>query len=561
MLTALGNIGAEANLLLALSQSQDTGPRQTVWVSQPLLELLGAPTQHDTEDHPLIDSANRESLETLYGADSESPSTVTIRVRGQDGAVLRDRVTVQRFEMGTQTYWLTKHDITPANSMQSEPPALSGAAQIHTENLRRILRVSELGAGAIRPDMAIDELAPILVPSMANWATVVLSSPDFKTWKMGKSWHEDGPFPQVYDREVRTVTPAQMYHSDHLAVLQGRIPFALIPQVDWKYMTTQYPSETASALADLGLASLVLVPLLDGKKIIGLIVLARTAARPAFTEEDLGIARLIGDRAGRYLGRMMEAWELKQHSVRVQRALLPTFAPEPGIEVRTVYRPSAVHADVGGDWYDVHALAPDRFIISIGDVCGHDAAAAAMMAHYRATIRAFLWQQESPAGALSLLDEIISMEQDFPIIATAIVALIERSEPDEFWLSYSTAGHPPGFVVTPVGGICILNEARGNPIGLPNRDGTRPLARIGLPYGSTVVLFTDGVVEQRSTPLKERIDSVGRILEALPHGCAVSTIRDALLELNDPFRLEDDMCIVVARIDAPAVPDLNGTTQ
>lgn len=553
MLAAVESILADADVPLALSHSTDGGPRRMIWASRPLLEILASPVPDRAAEQSLFDPEDRDALEQLYRVDGPSPSSTTLRARKPDGSLCRDQVTVQRFPSGTGTYWTARHDIAPTEDAATpDRLATLDPPSSQADDLRRLLLVSELGTGAIRPDQFVEELASLFVPSMATWVAVVVGSPDQDAWRISKYTHEAGGFPPSYDEEVRTVAPRQMRSSDHTAILRGHLPYAFVPHVTWKYLTSNYPPEAAVVMAQLGLASLIIAPLLVGEDVMGILALCRSADRPPFTQADLEIARLIGQRAGRHLHRVEEAWERRQHSARIQKALLPDFTPEPGVEVRMVYRPSAVHTDVGGDWFDAHALEPHRFILAIGDVCGHDVEAAATMAHYRAIIRTFLWQGDSPAEALSLLDDILSMDDEFPVIATAVVALIDRSEPEAFHLTYSAAGHPPGLVLLPSGEVLTLDRAQATPIGIPSPHGPRPLAQLDLPYHSTVVLFTDGVVEQRSVPLRERMDSVSTILNSIPRGSSVSDIQDALLELNDPYRLEDDMCIVIARVTEPA---------
>lgn len=558
VLAAVESILKDADTPLALSHAQHDGPRQMLWASQPLLGLLGSAVPDCVAELALFNTADRSTLEGLYRADGADLSSAILAARGQDGSLCHDRVTVQRFESGTSRYWTTHHDITPA--LKAAPRAedsIPDVASSPTDELDKLLLVSQLSSRSAQADRAVEELALLFVPSMATWTTIGVCSVDLDGWRYGTSLHEKGSFPPVYDHEVRAIAPRAMGSSDHVEVLLGRRSFSFVPHVTRNYLTSNYPPEAAAVMAELGLASLIVVPLLVGADITGLLVLARTADRPPFAEADLELARLIGQRAGQHLRRLEEAWDRRKHSMRLQRALLPDITPHPGIEARTVYRPSAVHANVGGDWFDVHPLGRDRVILAIGDVCGHDVEAAATMAHYRATIRTFLWQGESPARAISLLDELLSMNDDFPAIATALVAVVDRSDPDGFHLTYSTAGHPPGFLLLPEGEVLALDRARATPIGVPPPCGSRPLDRLNLPYGSTIVLYTDGVVEQRSTPLRERIDSVGRILRSLPQGSSVAEIQDALLDLNDPYRLEDDMCIVVARVTESAASGNN----
>lgn len=552
MLTTLGAVVERADALLALSHSMGDAPRLMQWASSPLRSLLGVSEPSAAAELAMFAPSDRDAVERLYDQAPGLTVSADLTAYRPDGTPFRDRITVQRIDIGDGSSWVTSHEeVAEDTSTRTASGRSPAEAQSSSESLRLILRVSEVIGASILPNRTLATVLPLLVPSMATWVTIALTSPDGEAWRMGDVLHERNSFLPAYEREVRTLTPSQMRDSDHVAILRGQLPYAFIPTVTAHYLSMKYPPEAASAMAQTGLASLLIVPLVAKTTVIGLIMLARTGDRPPFTEEDLEVARIIGRRVGARIQQIDDEFERKLHSVSIQNALLPELAPVPGVEVRTVYRPSAVHAHVGGDWYDLFPVGTDRLAVAVGDVCGHDATAAATMARYRTAIRTFLWQGESPSTTLDLMDELIASEPGVPNLATTTIALIDRSDPNGFRLTYTSAGHLPSVALTPRDGLVILHEARATPVGVANPWGPRPQEDLTLPYDSTVVMFTDGVVERRTASLQDRIEKLLAVLAALPGLSTVDEVQDALIALNDRHRLEDDMCFIVARIGRP----------
>ncbi len=192
--------------------------------------------------------------------------------------------------------------------------------------------------------------------------------------------------------------------------------------------------------------------------------------------------------------------------VNLQRAVLgPTSLPA-GFAVH--YEPATGTLEVGGDWYDVVDLPDGRYGVVVGDVVGLDA--AAVMGQLRSAGRALLLESHSPAHVLTALDRFAALVPGARV-STVFCAVIDAHHGT---VHYSSAGHPPAIVVQADGTSCFLEKAGSLPLAVVD-DLVRPEAEVVLPQGSTLLLYTDGLVERRDEALDE---GMARAAEALTSG-------------------------------------------
>jgi two-component system, chemotaxis family, sensor kinase Cph1 len=239
----------------------------------------------------------------------------------------------------------------------------------------------------------------------------------------------------------------------------------------------------------------------------------------------------------------------------LQRSLL-SDPPQPDhLQVAVRYVPAAREAQVGGDWYDVFAQPDGSTMLVIGDVAGHDTEAAACMAQLRGLLRGIAFDSaDSPAAVLTRLDSAIQGLR-LGAMATVLVGRLDQFPGDRAAgrtrLRWSSAGHLPPILVAPDGHQALLTTPRpglmlGVDPGSPRSD-----AEVVLEQGSTLLLYTDGLVERRDQVFDDGIDIVRGALESL-RGRPVEELCDALLARMLPERAEDDVALVAVRLVAPA---------
>jgi len=230
----------------------------------------------------------------------------------------------------------------------------------------------------------------------------------------------------------------------------------------------------------------------------------------------------------------------RETSLTLQQAMLaPTELP-PGFAVR--YEPATPPLEIGGDWYDVLRVGDHRIGIIVGDCVGRGLAAAAVMGQLRSSARALLLTGAEPAMLLEDLDAVAELIPD--AFCTTVFLAILDTESGEFF--YSCAGHLPALLAAPQSTPIQLDDARSVPLAV-QRKASRPQSSVILPPGSTLMLYTDGLVERRDVTLD---DGIAQLSETVAQGAhlTVDAVADAALrDMAPPTGYDDDIAIVVYR--------------
>jgi PAS domain S-box-containing protein len=297
-------------------------------------------------------------------------------------------------------------------------------------------------------------------------------------------------------------------HGPHQGGLAARIMRERRPVV--VNDATDEDGELADHPLGSAVAAMVGVPLLAGERPIGALEVGTLFPR-TFTEDEVDLLQLTADRAALAIERVRLLERQQTIAEELQRSLLPQSLPAvPGLAMAARYLPGGAGTRVGGDWYDTIPLPGGRVALVIGDVAGRGVDAAAMMGQLRSALRAYILEGATPAEALERLNRfMLSLAWDS--MATASVLLLE---PATGRLSYANAGHPPAHVLSPDGVARSLTEPLGVPLGALDAVTYEP-GTATLEPGATLVLYTDGVVEQRD----ELIDrGIQRLETALVEG-------------------------------------------
>jgi PAS domain S-box-containing protein len=250
-----------------------------------------------------------------------------------------------------------------------------------------------------------------------------------------------------------------------------------------------------------GVSALLGVPLVVEGRVSGVIQVASTGKR-SFGREDESLLQLVADRAALAIEHArLYARELGIVET-LQRSLLPESLPQvPGLLTAARYMPGGPGADVGGDWYDAIALDGGRLGLAMGDVVGHGIGAAALMGQLRNALRAYALDGNSPAQVVEKLDRLVqSLEAGR--MATLVYMVIA---PDLGSVEFASAGHLPPLVLGPDGTATYLEGGRTLPLGvLPSAE--YPQGDAELEPGSTIVLYTDGLVEERGASIDRGLE-------------------------------------------------------
>ncbi|MEA2407347.1 MAG: hypothetical protein QOE69_1466 [Thermoleophilaceae bacterium] len=206
-------------------------------------------------------------------------------------------------------------------------------------------------------------------------------------------------------------------------------------------------------------------------------------------------------------GRLLEVYQ-REHKIAetLQRSLLPErLPPIEGLELAARYLPGARGTAIGGDWYDVLERPDGRVALVVGDVVGHGLRAAASMGQLRNAFRAYGMVEASPAEVVARINRLV-MHGTEKVMATVLYLVLDRESGE---VSFTAAGHPPPLVIA-ADGPRYLDGGRSVPIGAADPAVFREATAL-LPPGSTLLLYTDGLVERRDAPLEDRLEQLAAV--------------------------------------------------
>ncbi len=265
----------------------------------------------------------------------------------------------------------------------------------------------------------------------------------------------------------------------------------------------------------------------------------RGAASPAYDEADVSVAELLAKRVTLAYESVRQS-RLQQRVVdSFQRAALPKSLPRfDGMLLDAVYIAASEEISVGGDWYDAFPLPDGRLALTVGDVAGKGIDAAVLMAAVRQSIRVAALQGLEPSAVLAAAEAALQLEYRDRLV-TAFVAAVD---PRTWSLAYASAGHPAALVRRPDGTVVRLGEP-DLPMGVPVEPRRRTRKIVGIPPGSLIVLYTDGLIEATHDVIvgEARLDAALAHDAVLHSGSPANLIRDIVLEGAEP---RDDVAIL-----------------
>ncbi|MFG2819102.1 SpoIIE family protein phosphatase [Kitasatospora sp. NPDC048365] len=429
--------------------------------------------------------------------------------------------------------------------------ALAGKAEMAGNRLA-LLYEAGIGVGtSLDVVRTAEELARIAVPGFADFVTVDLADPvlhgDEPTGAglnlrrvAVNGIREDHPF---YPRGklidfVPSTPQAQGFGSGRSQV---------VPDLSVAHGWQAQDPEWTRRIIDYGVHSLITVPVAARGIILGVAAFWRSQKPEPFDDGDRSLGEELVARAAVSIDNARRYTREHAMAVTLQRSLLPRALPEQSaLDVAHRYLPA--QSGVSGDWFDVIPLPGCRVALVVGDVVGHGLHAAATMGRLRTAVHNFAALDLPPDELLGQLDELVNRidleesDSESGIGVTGATCLYAIYDPVSQLCSIARAGHPAPALVRPDGSV-VFPEL---PIGPPLGAGGMPYetAQVHLAEGTQIVLYTDGLVEERT-----RDFDVGMELlrEALSHrnrqpeeNCR------AVLEALLPDRPQDDVALLIA---------------
>ena len=266
-------------------------------------------------------------------------------------------------------------------------------------------------------------------------------------------------------------------------------------------------------------------------------------ARP-FSPEDRSLFALLCGYLGQALHRAHQTDLQRETALALQRAILGPSRLPPGFAAR--YEPACRPLEVGGDWYDLVELPDGRIGIVVGDCVGHGLEAATVMGQLRSACRALLLQDAGPAQTLSAMDRFAALIPG-AFCSTVFCGILDR---DEGRLTYSSAGHPPGILAHPDGQAELLRGGRSFPLAVLS-EARRTEATCSLPHRSTLLLYTDGLVERRRVSIDTGMARAGAALRQGQDLGVEDLASQVMTGMAPPDGYEDDVALVLFRHPEP----------
>ncbi len=401
------------------------------------------------------------------------------------------------------------------------------AAETAQRRLALLAEATSMLASTLDVDESLSRLTDLVVPLMADWCMVELVGVEGDLRRVA-STHVD-PDKRALLRRAEQLQPGARAESSPVTralrigepTLIQHVPPQLIDEYD-----AGSGHELSTIYHDLGLDSVIVVPLRARRQVLGSLTLVTSGSGRTYDEDDLTMAADLARRAALSVdnARLYE----REHAVAfaLQHSLLPQVPQVPGLDRAVRYLPGSTGAEVGGDWYDLFLLRDGTVGLAVGDVMGHDLAAAAAMGQLRSVLRSYAWQGSAPAVVLDHLDELVQ-GMGMAQLATAIYGRLELPQDGApGLLRLANAGHLPPVLRTPDGTARLLDGAQsllvGAALGTDRDELTEPV-----PPGSLLVLYTDGLVEKRGADPDEGLETLRSAVEALRGGDRRADVRGA----------------------------------
>ena len=418
------------------------------------------------------------------------------------------------------------------------------------ERLALLAQVSDELVGALDAPAAVGRIARLLVPALASWATITLVGEDGSLTDAG-GVHVDPTRTPLVQRH----TAAALESSPATAPLLRAVTTGAPVTVPGTALTGPALGSVATGVARemlrlLDPETLTVLPIRGADQVLGALTLGHDRHR-AVDPAEIATATEVTDRAGLALDNARLYEQQRRLAEELQRSML-TAPPEPDhAEIVVRYLPAAQAARVGGDWYDAFVQPDGATTLVIGDVVGHDTAAAASMGQLRSMLRGIAVTGDAgPAQLLAQLDSAMAQLQ-LHTYATVALARFEQDAEDLARgitrMRWANAGHPPPLVVHPDGTVAELATWRGDLMLGVDPTARRTESVIALDRGTTVLLYTDGLIERRGSVLDDGM-ALLRSAAARLADRPLQELCDQLIEQLVDTTPDDDVALVAIRL-------------
>lgn len=422
-------------------------------------------------------------------------------------------------------------DISERRRAQDELRTARAAAEDSSRRLGLLAEVSDDLSSTLETEEAVRRLAAHLVPTFGTWCLVTVSE-DHRQLRDIAAWHTDPTLRDTVNTyaalRIDALAPdAYLFHT-------MRTGEPIVIRDATEAISSVLSGPARDVLRELAPGAAYAIPMRARGRTVGAITVFHDEGVTELSPSDVALLVQLADRAGMALDNARLYGRQREIAVALQRSLLSSPTPADDLRVVVRYVASAEAAQVGGDWYDAFTQPSGETVVVIGDVMGHDTPAAAAMSQLRTLLRGIAHTGGgTPAQVLTSL-EAAAAALGVDTVATAVALRIENpgeaDGPDVATLRWTNAGHLPPVLLAPDGTVTQLDGVRTELV-LGLRPGTPRTDHVQrVPRGSTVLLYTDGLVERRGEHLRTGID---RLVATVSELARDARSRGADLDLDE----------------------------
>jgi PAS domain S-box-containing protein len=417
---------------------------------------------------------------------------------------------------------------------------------------RFLAEASTLLASSLDYEVTLEQLAALTVEpvggrSLADWCVVHIKEEDGSVRQLAVAHVDPSKLALATQLGERYPADPHAQQGPWEVLRTGRSE--LYPEISDQFLTeVARDDEHLAILRSLGLRSTIVVPLVAGGKRLGAMTLVVSESARRYGQEDLTFAEDLAARAAMAVANARLFGERDEIARKLQESLLPPdLPPIPGLELASKYRAAGSGFEVGGDFYDVFPLSGGAWSLVIGDVCGKGPDAAGLTGLVRHTIRAAAMQERKPSRILGRLNDAVSQQRDDSVFCTVCLVRLKPGGSGAR-LTVCCGGHPLPFVLRADGSVESVG-APGTLLGIFDDPQLTDRA-VDVGPGDTIVLYTDGVIEERahgSVFGRERLAALLESCAGMDASAIAESIDRAVMGFQ-PGPPRDDIAILVGRI-------------
>lgn len=416
---------------------------------------------------------------------------------------------------------------------------MSEAVAAREDALAFLAEASRVLAGSLDYHATLVSVARLAVPHFSDWCAVDVVDEGGTVQRVAVTHVDPTKVDLAYELQRRYPTDPNSPRGVPNVLRTGRPE--ILPEIpDALLEAAAHDAEHLQLIRGLGLKSAMIVPLISRRQqVLGAITFVSAESGRRFGQADLTLTEGLARSAATAIENARLYERERGIAETLQRSLLPKTLPEiPGAAVATRYLPAKAEVEVGGDWYDVFVLQDGRVGLVMGDVAGRGIRAASVMGQLQNSLRAYALEGYTPAAVMERLNRILDPSE----MATLCYL---QFDPATWTIQYANAGHPPPLVISPEGSAVFLENGAPPVGGMALVTYRNEIA--SLSPGSTIILYTDGLVEVRGESIDDGLARLVRAVEEWPGGNLDGLLDRILKGLLGGESAIDDVALVALR--------------